>query len=384
MDLKKINFRQPKYIFPLVVAVPFGCLLYLLVDIFSGFGGDNQEPQQTDFINTDLPEPDLESPRSKLREMNDRYDFDDAFGAVDGIGREDESKETLDDGSEYTEEELDRIMRETEEQRLQREQLEEAQRRILEAQRFSRSVTSRNQYDPYEDIDRQQAEHNKKLQAILNEPDLEEKQRAEQERLAREQRERMAMEEPTSEVIKADNLVHQKFNTVASSGSDAIDTPLIKAMIDQTTKSTDGTRLRFKLLDDVIIQDVKIKKGSFIYGNVVGFGQQRVKVNISSILVGDRFMKVSLNVYDLDGMEGFYVPESSFREFMKNAASSVAGQNIQLADNSGMTTGFDAENVALQTIQNIYQSLSSAVSNNLRKNKAKIKYNTIVYLINSK
>ena len=31
----------------------------------------------------------------------------------------------------------------------------------------------------------------------------------------------------------------------------------------------------------------------------------------------------------------------------------------------------------------MYQSASSAVSKNIRKNKAKIKYNTIVYLINT-
>ena len=41
------------------------------------------------------------------------------------------------------------------------------------------------------------------------------------------------------------------------------------------------------------------------------------------------------------------------------------------------------EAVALQALQNMYQSASNAVAGNMRKNKARIKYNTIVYLINT-
>ena len=122
-------------------------------------------------------------------------------------------------------------------------------------------------------------------------------------------------------------------------------------MIDKTTKAHEGTRLRFKLLDDVIVKGVKLKKGTYLYGTVVGFGQQRVMADITSILVKDKFLKIHLSVYDLDGMLGFYVPESAFRDMM-------------------------------QAIQNAYQSTSSAISQAIKKNRAKIKYNTIVYLIN--
>ena len=138
------------------------------------------------------------------------------------------------------------------------------------------------------------------------------------------------------EKVKEDN--SEKFNTVAS--TENVDEPLIKAMIDRTTKAREGTRLRFKLLDDV-----------------------------------------TLSVFDNDGMEGFYVPESTFREMMKDAGSNVAAQNIQFDVNG--SGGLSPEIIALQALQNMYQSASSAVSKNIRKNKAKIKYNTIVYLINT-
>ena len=51
----------------------------------------------------------------------------------------------------------------------------------------------------------------------------------------------------------------------------------------------------------------KAEKGTYLYGTVTGFGQQRVRASITSILVGDRFIKVKLSVFDNDGMEGFYV-----------------------------------------------------------------------------
>lgn len=35
---------------------------------------------------------------------------------------------------------------------------------------------------------------------------------------------------------------------------------LIRAMIDQTTKAKEGTRLRFKLLDDVTVDDTRLKR----------------------------------------------------------------------------------------------------------------------------
>jgi len=113
---------------------------------------------------------------------------------------------------------------------------------------------------------------------------------------------------------------------------------------------------------------------------VTGFGQQRVMADITSILVKDKFLKIHLSVYDLDGMQGFYVPESAFRDMMKNAGSAAMQSNISFDSGSG--SGISAEALALQALQNVYQSTSSAVSQAIKKNRAKIKYNTIVYLIN--
>ena len=182
-------------------------------------------------------------------------------------------------------------------------------------------------------------------------------------------------------VMKSKDTNAEKFHTV-SGDEEAVEAKLIRAMIDQTTKAREGTRLRFKLLDDVTVSGTKLKKGTYLYGTVTGFGQQRVRATITSILIGDKFINVKLSVFDNDGMEGFYVPESAFRDFVKDAGSSTVQQNISFDSENG-ETGISGETIALQALQNMYNSASSAISSNIRKNKAKIKYNTIVYLINS-
>ncbi len=68
---------------------------------------------------------------------------------------------------------------------------------------------------------------------------------------------------------------------------------------------------------------------------------------------------------------------------MKEAVASTVQQNISFESESGYGSGISGEAIALQALQNMYNSTTSAVSANIRKNKAKIKYNTIVYLINS-
>lgn len=381
MDLKKINFRQPKYVLPLVVAVPAVCLIYFVSQVF---GGSSEKAEPTDRINTSLPEAKIDPDYDKLRSMEARYAKDNgALSAVDGFDDEQQGKESLDD--EYSEEEMQKIIEEAERKQREMQQMNDLQNKMTSSTARldrGRQTSHEDDYDVERELDRIQSKSKQRIDDILREADLDEEKRAEENRRAREAEEKRKAEAP-SKVIKASSVSHHSFNTVNANFAEASDSPLIKAMIDKTTKSTDGTRLRFKLLDDVIIEDIKLLKGSYLYGTVTGFDTQRVKAQITSILAGSRFLKVSLSVYDVDGMEGFYVPASSFREFLKNAAAGVAGQQIQLSNNSGTGDGINPELLALQALQNIYTAGSSAISGNVRKNKAKIKYNTIVYLINT-
>ena len=395
--MKRINFRQPKYIFPAVIFVPLCALIYFAMETFGG-GGDDPQAVATDRINSTLPEANAEAPGDKMFEMSRRFGDEDAFTAVGALGEEQEEREALEHG--YTEDELNRLDAAEAERIRQQQELEELERSLAESRRHINSYAYGDGYNPagHEPAVAPRSEYARDLEAIqqrsyerqkaieaglgIGQSDPEEAMRQHRaDSMARAREIEREKNRPLL-VLKSRETNADKFNTVGSS-ADNVDAPLIRAMIDKTTKAHEGTRLRFKLLDDVTIHDVRLAKGTYLYGTVTGFGQQRVRAAITSILVGGKFLKVNLSVFDNDGMEGFYVPESAFRDFMKEAGASTVQQNISFESESGYGSGISGEAIALQALQNMYNSATSAVSANIRKNKAKIKYNTIVYLINS-
>lgn len=68
----KINFKQPKYIFPLVVFVPLCALIYFMMQTFKG-SGDTEQSVATDRINMELPEAQAEEAGDKMYEMSRRF-----------------------------------------------------------------------------------------------------------------------------------------------------------------------------------------------------------------------------------------------------------------------------------------------------------------------
>ena len=406
----KINFKQPKYIFPLVVFVPLCALIYFVMQTFGG-SEDAQQTVATDRINTELPQANAEEAGDKMYEMSRRFRDEDAFTAIGAIGEEQKENEELEHG--YSEDELNKLDAAEAERLRQQREMEELERSLAESRRHinsfaygdnapgsignsrtgqrgnpigtSEGYTSQDDFArDLEEIQRRSYERQKAIESGLGIGRFDRDEQAEKQRRDSIAKVRQAEKERNRPklVIKSGDTNAEKFHTVTSP-DDVAEAKLIRAMIDQTTKAKEGTRLRFKLLDDITVSKTKLKKGTYLYGTVTGFGQQRVKATITSILVGDKFINVKLSVFDNDGMEGFYVPESSFREFVKDASSSAVQQNINFQSEDGYGSGISGEALALQALQNVYNSASSAISSNIRKNKAKIKYNTIVYLINS-
>ena len=394
IDFKKIDFRQGKYWFPLVLFVPLVAIAYFSCEMFKGTG--TQEGMVTDSINTMMPEPAGDGLHNKFAAMEDNILRGDGYTAVNALDEEETGES--DDENVYSENEMDRIDQEKAAKKRQEEEMAALQQQLRESRMHI------NQYDDRYNGSGSYGSQQREMEQFEQEMrQIQERSR----KMARDITDEGSEERPSTNVTPNGQITgydiygnpiyaqQQKKDTVAvvtkaetdNAGSfntiedaEKLDDPLIKAMIDQTTKAHEGTRLRFKLLDDVIVKGVKLKKGTYLYGTVTGFGQQRVMADITSILVKDKFLKIHLSVYDLDGMQGFYVPESAFRDMMKNAGSAAMQSNISF--DSGGSSGISAEALALQALQNVYQSTSSAVSQAIKKNRAKIKYNTIVYLIN--
>ena len=149
----------------------------------------------------------------------------------------------------------------------------------------------------------------------------------------------------------------------------------IKALVDQDITAFAGSRIRIRLMEDMMVGEVKVPSSSLLYAMVSGFSDQRIKLSISSVHYAGKILPVKLEVYDLDGLAGLYVPSSFFREFSKN----IGGESIQGVSVSSAS----GQQFLMSTVDRLFQSTSSAISGLIKKNRAKVKYSTYVLLIDA-
>lgn len=393
----KINWRAPKYMLP---AILYPLLLgagYLIFDVFDVKLAEKPSGMQTtEYLNPELPQAQLRTNEigGKYENMAKSYGKIQDYSAVENIDRE-QGVGTEAYDSKYTEQDL-ALLDEEAERRLQ-----EMQSRLDMSRERGMAMANDSVTEPMSEDERlrrgaqrqQEAldELNKALaEARLNGQkgmeDVQQPQPAANDTLRTAgtvtENEDAVTQPPedaaTQTVVKAKKPNSAYFNTLAENEPEP---NLIKAIIDEDVKAVDGSRVRLRLLDEVEINGVVLAKGSYMYATMSGFSQQRVKGTVKSLMVDDELLKVSLTLYDTDGMEGLYVPSSSFRETTKDIASGAMGSNMSI------NNGSYSNNVAqwgMQAIQNAYQQTTGAISKAIRKNKVKLKYGTFVYLVNSR
>lgn len=98
----------------------------------------------------------------------------------------------------------------------------------------------------------------------------------------------------------------------------------IKAEIYGNQTLVSGSVVKLVLLQDVGISGVTIPKDQFVFG-VCALNNERLTINVNSIQYNNSIYPVSLSVYDIDGLEGIYVPGAIVRD----AAKKTSNQTIQ-------------------------------------------------------
>mgnify|MGYP001554096069 CR=1 FL=1 len=164
------------------------------------------------------------------------------------------------------------------------------------------------------------------------------------------------------------------FNTVRNFNDDDDN---IAAMIDQDVKATLGSRVRIRLLKDMYVGDYLIKRGTYIYGVVTGFQKQRVNISIAQILYNNTSLPVKIDLFDSDGYLGLYVPGSNFREFSKE----IGTQGTQ---GLSQVVTPDNSDIKMSMLSKVFNTTTTTLSNLIKKDKAFLKYNYIVFLKDNK
>jgi conjugative transposon TraM protein len=98
----------------------------------------------------------------------------------------------------------------------------------------------------------------------------------------------------------------------------------IEAVIHNTQTVVSGATIKLRLLSDVYINGQLLKKDQFVFGTCAIKGE-RLTIVINSMRNKNSLLPVDLSVFDLDGMEGIYIPGAITRDAAKQAAS----QSIQ-------------------------------------------------------
>ncbi len=371
--LEKINWRQPKYMLPAILYFPLLGASYFIFDLFhtETLEIKDKTMQTTEFLNPELPGAQIKDDGigSKYENMAKSWGKIQDYSAVDNIDRDESGKKKEEYESKYTQDDLDLLTEQEQEKAAaaeiasakarEQEALAELEKALAEAR-----LKGQNAVQPPAETETADTVPPRATEVSGT---IDEEKRAVK---------APSDDAPPNEVVRKVKTASDYFNTLAK---DAREPKLIQAIIDENIKAVDGSRVRLRLLDDVEIGKYVVKRGTYLYATVSGFSSGRVKGSISSILVDDELMKVSLSIYDTDGMEGLYVPNSQFRETSKDVASSAMSGNM----NMGMgSTGSSLAQWGMQAVTNAYQKTSNAISKAIKKNKVKLKYGTFVYLVN--
>ena len=376
--LEKINFRQPKYMLPAILYIPLLGASYFIFDLFHTEKAEIQDKtlQTTEFLNPELPDATIKSGDgigSKYENMAKSWGKIQDYSAVDNIDRDapEDTKEEYE--SQYTQDDI-ALLDEQEQEKDMVAQAADAKRRKQEALAELEKALAEARLRGLQEVMSTETDST----AATAPPDTTVQAKGSIDEESRSVK-APAAGDKASEVVKKVKTASDYFNTLAK---DAKEPRLIQAIIDEDIKAVDGSRVRLRLLDDVEIGEQLVRRGSYLYATVSGFSSGRVKGSINSILVDDELVKVSLSLYDTDGMEGLYVPNSQFRETSKDVASGSMSGSMNM--NTGGYGGNSLAQWGMQAVNNAYQKTSNAISKAIKKNKVKLKYGTFVYLINGR
>jgi len=398
MEIKKLNFKQPKYIIPLIV-LPFV--------MFFGYQGnqmlskDDKKEIKKDELSTSLGET-QDSILSKNEAYDQFFEKKNDRTMLDGLDKENDSMNIYSDNLDAKQK---RYIDSLNYVRKQQEKRDNEMRKSYynptapkysnDDKDYKRSAdiirmlndggsgkTSQDKYDSRtadnyykKDNSENDPVKNLKKQMLMmdsleksRDPKFQAQYKAEQ--TLKKNKEKMEKFLNSSLTVKKAGISNE-FNTISVKK----EPNYVKAVIDEDIKGYLGSRIRFRLLEDVQAGRYVIPKGTILYGQISGFTLQRVNLNVVSVLVDGNILPINLSVFDIDGMQGLYVPASAFREMMRElGTNSVQGTTLESGSESFFTS----------MASNLFSSASQTISNIIRKNKAKLKYNTYIYLINEK
>lgn len=125
----------------------------------------------------------------------------------------------------------------------------------------------------------------------------------------------------------------------------------IEAIVSGDQQITNGSVLKLVTLQEIMLDNgLMLGKGTALFG-VVELKQDRIKIKIESVRIGNNIYSLHKTVYDKDGLEGINVPLNIKAEATKEAADQVVSDvNVTPYNTDILSTGVNAVSSAAKSV----------------------------------
>lgn len=124
----------------------------------------------------------------------------------------------------------------------------------------------------------------------------------------------------------------------------------IEAVVNENQTLVNGAIIKLRLLNDIYINGSKIPSGNFVFG-IVSLNGERLEIEINSIRRDNSLYAVKMEVYDMDGLPGIYIPGAISRDVAKQSADN----SLQLMEMTSLDPSLKAQATAagVSTLKNL-------------------------------
>ncbi len=127
---------------------------------------------------------------------------------------------------------------------------------------------------------------------------------------------------------------HNSFYDLADTKTNDSMDHAIEAVVHETQTLVSGSTVKLRLKNDIYINGILIPKNNFIYGTA-SLENERLNIVITSVRFQNNLLPVVLQVYDMDGITGIYIPGAVSKDALKESAQqSMQGVELTSLDPS--------------------------------------------------
>ena len=164
---------------------------------------------------------------------------------------------------------------------------------------------------------------------------------------------------------------------ITAAGNETVtDKNSIRASVYQTITLSNGKEVQLRLQEPMRAGNMLIPANTILTGSAK-IGGERLHITITSIQYADNVIPVEMEVYDMDGMQGIFVPNSDEVTAMKEIAANMGtsmGSSITITDDAGSQLAADLG-------RSLIQGTSQFFSKKMREVKVTLKAGYKVLLL---